>query len=508
MAVTFPFLGAFVVWIAYLIGLAIYRLWFSPIAKFPGPKLAALTSWYECYLDVFAKGQFTFNIQDMHKKYGPIVRITPDELHIKDSEYWDELYVKIQKADKSEKMSYRFGCPTNVFATTSHALHRMRRGALNPMFSKRQIVNFQPTILEKLNLFCDRIAAFKKSGEPMSLSDGFCAFTGDVVMEYAFGFCYDHIKSPGFSENMGTAFRAGNKFGHTAVQFPWIYSIMDILPANFVKAMTPDLAPMLRVHQDLGIVLQRMIKGEDNPSKSASHPTVMNEVLQSDLPPQEKTVRRLIDEAQTVLGAGVMTTAVALSSACFYIISNPKIEQKLREELYAAIPDPAEPLDWARLEKLPYLKACLWEAMRISPGTTTRLPRLANHPIKYKDWIIPARTPVSMNMNDVNFDESIFPSPYSYIPERWLNDPKAPSGQPLEHYFIAFGKGSRMCIGLNMAHAEMFVSLAAIFRRFAFELYETDMSDVTLKHDYFIPLPKLDSKGIRVIVKSDILDRS
>jgi hypothetical protein len=59
-----------ILWITYLIGLAFYRLYLSPLARFPGPKLAALTKWYEFYYDVVLKGQFTFQIQRMHKKYG------------------------------------------------------------------------------------------------------------------------------------------------------------------------------------------------------------------------------------------------------------------------------------------------------------------------------------------------------------------------------------------------------------------------------------------------------
>lgn len=58
------------VWISYLVGLGFYRLYLSPLAKFPGPKLAALTKWYEFYYDVVAQGQFTFQIQKLHKKYG------------------------------------------------------------------------------------------------------------------------------------------------------------------------------------------------------------------------------------------------------------------------------------------------------------------------------------------------------------------------------------------------------------------------------------------------------
>lgn len=50
--------------------LVVYRLFFHPLAGFPGPKLAAATLWYETYYDVWLKGKYVFEIKDMHKKYG------------------------------------------------------------------------------------------------------------------------------------------------------------------------------------------------------------------------------------------------------------------------------------------------------------------------------------------------------------------------------------------------------------------------------------------------------
>ena len=56
----------------YLATLTMYRLYLSPLASFPGPKMTALTQWYETYCEIFKKGggQFVFEIHKWHEKYG------------------------------------------------------------------------------------------------------------------------------------------------------------------------------------------------------------------------------------------------------------------------------------------------------------------------------------------------------------------------------------------------------------------------------------------------------
>jgi len=99
---------------------AIWRLYLSPIAGFPGPRFAAPTFWNEFYYDVIRKGQYTWKIVDYHKKYGfpqqsptfclrnpltcqgPIIRINPYELHIYDPQVYEVLYVGGSKR-KSDK---------------------------------------------------------------------------------------------------------------------------------------------------------------------------------------------------------------------------------------------------------------------------------------------------------------------------------------------------------------------------------------------------------------------
>lgn len=58
----------------YIAGVAVYRLYFSPIAKFPGPRLAAVTYLYELYYDIVKRGKYTFKIRDLHAQYGQLRR--------------------------------------------------------------------------------------------------------------------------------------------------------------------------------------------------------------------------------------------------------------------------------------------------------------------------------------------------------------------------------------------------------------------------------------------------
>lgn len=130
------------------------------------------------------RGQYTFEIKRMHEKYGPIVRINPYELHIQTPSYYDEIYAGGGKRrDKWDWFTKQFGIPESTFATPSHEKHRMRRAALNPFFSTASVRRLQPMIEERLQKFLGRFADFQKSGEPMTVSLGYAAYTAG---EYGF----------------------------------------------------------------------------------------------------------------------------------------------------------------------------------------------------------------------------------------------------------------------------------------------------------------------------------
>lgn len=64
------FTSALLVTLIYHITLALARLYFHPLSKFPGPPLAAISRWYEFYYDVIRDATFVQLSPELHKKYG------------------------------------------------------------------------------------------------------------------------------------------------------------------------------------------------------------------------------------------------------------------------------------------------------------------------------------------------------------------------------------------------------------------------------------------------------
>jgi hypothetical protein len=122
------------------------------------------------------------------------------------------------------------------------------------------------------------------------------------------------------------------------------------------------------------------------------------------------------------------------------------------------------------------------------------------------EYSIPPGTPISMTIMLLHHDERIFPSSKAFRPERWLENPR------LDKYLYSFGKGTRQCVGINLAYAELTLILARIFRRYGsggvrhagdvgvLELWETDERDVQCVADMFVPKMWKGSKGVRVKV--------
>ena len=162
--------------------------------------------------------------------------------------------------------------------------------------------------------------------------------------------------------------------------------------------------------------------------------------------------------------------------------------------------DQDSPLVYHDLQRLPYLTASITEGLRISSSVAGRLPRINPHAaMNYNDFIIPAGVVVSMSIRDVNLNKTIFPDADHFIPERWLGDYE--KRQMLEKYMVAFGRGPRNCIGMNLALVELYLVIGNLFRDYNMKLVETREEDLKITHDFFSPFGPTNSKGLRVKVE-------
>jgi cytochrome P450 len=231
--------------------------------------------------------------------------------------------------------------------------------------------------------------------------------------------------------------------------------------------------------------------------KGDSKDTMFTNILDSDLAPSEKTTERLADEAAGVVGAALETTKWAVSVIMVYVLSHATILKELKRELRDAN---AGDMSITELEKLPYLTAVIEEGLRNSYGAVSRSPRIhRNRPLQYAAYTIPPGTPVSASTYIMHHNEDVFPSSRDFDPSRFLDNARGPDrSKPLSRYVTAFTKGTRMCLGMQLAYAEIELLLAALFTRFEFSLFETTVKDVTITSDQAGVGVWKGSKGIRV----------
>jgi cytochrome P450 len=255
-----------------------------------------------------------------------------------------------------------------------------------------------------------------------------------------------------------------------------------------------------RVRAELVGIIKEKASGAGSDSSSAD--SVYYTVLDSPiLPEPEKALLRLEQEGALLVLAGTESPAKSLNMIFYHLLANPKIMSKLREEL-STVPQQAS---WTQLEKLPYLTAVIEEGHRLSFGVTARTARIARETLTYtptshacdfsntgKSFKIPAGTPMSTTTLSAHTAPSVFPDPFVFDPDRWLGD----EGRKLHKYQMSFGKGSRKCLGIELASAEMYLVTAALVQGFDMKLWKTEASDVAFVHDYHVSMPNIEFKGV------------
>ncbi|RHZ49181.1 cytochrome P450 [Aspergillus thermomutatus] len=494
-----PLVSAVALGAVYLLWLVLDRLYLSPIARFPGPKLAALTHLYEFYWDTICCGQFTFQIARLHDKYGPIVRIGPNELHVSDPEYYEVIYSRDSPRNKYEYYQRTLNAPFALLNTIDHHQHRQLRAQLNPFFSNARIRKQEAAIKALVDKLCRRLEELKNTGQPLHIEHALTCYTTDVITDYSMGDGYHYLDAPDFIPQWYGTLNGTAKTMVFIRPVAWALPLLLALPERVTAWLNPGMELFFDFQRRCRKMIKRIVAAHeekaDKSVQNAGRANIFDDILSSDLPAQHKSETRLAQEMQVMVSAGAETTAKAITYILFYLLNDPKTMEKLKAELETVGEDP--PL--IQLEQLPYLTGVMLEGIRLSYGVTARLPRIAPfNALKFRDWTIPPGTPVSMSCLLMHHDETIFPDSHRFKPERWLDPAER---KRLEKYMVAFSKGSRQCIGMHLAKAEILLSVSTLLRRMNLELYETTVEDVAVKHDIFIPFPRMDSKGVRVLIK-------
>ncbi|KAJ5091969.1 hypothetical protein NUU61_006839 [Penicillium alfredii] len=504
-----PYSALAVTILGYLGLRIVYRLYFDPLSRFPGPKLAAATFLYEFYYDIVKSGMYLWEIERMHQKYGPIVRINPRELHIKDPYYYDEIHAGgSRKRAKDPQYAVAFGAPYSLVATIDHDHHRQRRNFLNNYFSKRSVASLTPLIHEKVDQLIRRFEDAFRKRTVLHLQLDFAALTADVITQYSFGWSHGYLDDTNSlrSNDLVDAVNGVMTMFHINRFFPFLITIFRAAPPAVLRWLQPCMADLFDVKARLrqqaeDTMRKRLLEKVETADWSS---TIFDALTSSDVPSQEKTLDRLEDESALLVGAGTETTARAVAVAMFYLISNKDMARRLRDELKTVLKTPNSKASWTDLEQLPYLVGVVNEGLRLSHGMTARLARISpNEPLLYKDWVIPAGTAVSQSNYFVHMDPDLFPDPGKFSPERWVR--AGERGEYLSRFIVSFTKGKRQCLGINLAYAEIYLALAHIVRRFDFALYETTVDNISVYRNLGVGYPKNGNFNVRATVEA-ILD--
>ncbi|ODM14270.1 hypothetical protein SI65_10325 [Aspergillus cristatus] len=482
--------------LAYIFLRSIYRLYFHPLRKIPGPKLAAITYGYEFYYNVIKRGMYIWEIERLHKVYGPIIRINPREIHIKDPDYYEETFPRgTRKRERDASWLAQFGNDGSAFSSVSPEAHRERRAPLEKFFSKRAISNMENSIYERLDKICCQLQRAYRSHKVVNIDAGYAGLTADVIHSYVFGYDPRNLDQEGFNEHVRDSINGVLTVCHVMYFFPFLRNLLNALPMGVLRWLSPAASALAGQKNHM---YRLSLDAVQDPS-SAKQNTILSTLAGPKMPQHLRTPDRLMNEGFGLATAGTETTARSLSLATYHLLSREDVRNKLRGELTEAIPTLDVRPTWNQLEKLPYLSAVINETLRLSTGFSSRSPRIApTETLVYKDYTIPPGTPVSQINNFILMNPDIFPDPHAFDPERWIR--AAASGERLDRYLVIFSRGSRICQGLNLAYAELFIVLATLMRRFDMELYETTKKDIEFVRDFATPYPESGNFKVKVLV--------
>ncbi|KAH7013966.1 cytochrome P450 [Ilyonectria destructans] len=438
----------------YLLWSAIYNLFIHPLKRFPGPKSWAISR--IPYTKSYLSGSAHKNFHKLHQKYGPIVRVAPDELSFTSAEAWKEImgHRKDSSGENAKDVTFSAGWENTILGANLED-HRRYRRVLSNGFSSKAMQDQQPMMMKYVDLLLQRLHEH--------CDDGTKAL--DVVSWYNFT-TFDIIGDLAFGESFGCL---DNSNYH-----PWVSLIFQSVKAGSFMTSMRRLGRGFEVALNWLIPRQLLQKREQH-MKLVQEKVAQRLAINTDRPDfmdtmvrKEGAMKMSLDEirahANVLILAGSETTATTLSGTTYLLCMHPAILGKLETEVRTVFKSESE-IDLFSVQKLPYMLAVLDEAMRVYPPVPTAIPRTTP---PSGNMILGEYLPGNVKLGiwqwAMNRDPTNFTDPEAFIPERWLGDPRF--AEDKTDALQPFSYGPRNCIGKNLAYAESRLILARMIWNF------------------------------------------
>ncbi|KAK4629731.1 Cytochrome P450 monooxygenase hepH [Fulvia fulva] len=249
---------------------------------------------------------------------------------------------------------------------------------------------------------------------------------------------------------------------------PIVPRILSSLPRVVVEVLDPAFVPFFETQSLVAAQARKVWEEEKGKDKSKVEgeekpKSIFHGIMQSSLPDEGKTHPRMVDEAFVLIVAGGETTARVTAVTLAHLLQNKSLISRLRKELDKL--DIINDLPSSRrLEEIPLMKAIVQEGLRVAAPVTNAAKLIApNEELECHGRSVPRGTPCSTNLQTVLHDPVIFPNPKYFDPDRWTR--ASERGERLERWLDTFSKGTRACLGMDGAYAELCIGIAAVVAR-------------------------------------------
>ncbi|EMF16370.1 benzoate 4-monooxygenase cytochrome P450, partial [Sphaerulina musiva SO2202] len=455
----------------YLVTKFIYTSYINdPLRHIPGPKINAISR--IPYVRHLIKGTTVDNVVDLHRRYGSVVRLTPNEVSFSSGETaWPDIYgfrtgrLKGRANTQKDPMWY----PSPVNGVPSILLdndenHSKGRRLLSHAFSDKALQEQEPLIQKYVDQLVDRLKEVtSKDDQPVDMTKWYNWMTFDVVADLLFGEPFGCLQNLATHKHIDLLFKSlkGFRFMYIVGYFPIVKYLGSLIVDQKMIEGRKDYMNWVSDQ-----VSKRLAKETDRPdfmTYITSHNGEKGTTLSKD---------RLDSNANLILTAGSETTATLLSGATYLLLKNPSKLTLLTHEIRSTWPTYSSITLSAVNNSAPYLIAVLNESLRYFPPVPTGFERRISQPggEVISGVFIPEGTAVQVSQWAAHHSEENFADPEVFVPERWLDGEDEKYEGDRRGAMQPFSFGPRNCLGKNLALAEMRLIMAKLLWTFDLEL--------------------------------------